>query len=71
MIIIEEDEFEKKMFILWEMTVKMETKKKMEIKNGDRGKGTLKPIKYVHWSKEKVNNEAWFKAKIEGLGRHS
>ena len=52
------------------MTVKMETKKKMEIKNGDRDKGTPKPIKYMHWKKEKVNNEAWFKAKIEGPGRH-
>ena len=41
--------------------MKMETKKKMEIKNGDRDKG----------NKEKVNNEAWFKAKIEGSGKHN
>ena len=38
--------------------------------NGDKDKGTLKPINIEN--KEKVNNEAWFKAKIEGpTGRHS
>ena len=31
--------------------------------NGDKDKGTLKPINL--WNKGKVNNEGWFKAKIE------
>ena len=31
-------------------------KEKDRGQNGGRDKGTLKPIKYVHWNKEKVNN---------------
>ena len=31
-------------------------KEKDRDQNGGRDKGTLKPIKYVHWNKEKVNN---------------
>ena len=37
--------------------------------NGDKDKGTLKPIN--RWNKEKTNDEAWFKAKIEGPGTRS
>ena len=45
-------------------------KEKDSDQNRDKDKG-IKPIKYVHWNKEKVDNETWFKAKIEGPGRYS